>query len=105
MLNEERKAELHGRWVAAHFAELTSEECFWMFAHCGSYRPIPVSERLPDINVPVLARAPTQWDGWRIVVLRERTESSGVAWIEEDDCGGITVKQITHWLPMPPDPE
>ncbi len=73
-------------------------------------RPVPVSERLPELDVRVLAAAPDQWDGWQIVqrngYMAKANEDEGNPhyshWVDDVD---IVVKRITHWLPLPPKPE
>jgi hypothetical protein len=56
-------------------------------------RPIPVTERLPDEGLEVLA-----YDGSWWVANRWCNR-----W-EEPNCHGLQDVPVTHWLPLPPKP-
>ena len=57
-------------------------------------RPIPVSERLPEECVTVLAYDGNWWDA----------ERRNGEW-EEPGSVGLQTVSVTHWLPMPSPPE
>jgi hypothetical protein len=62
--------------------------------HLAGYRPIPVSERMPEEDVPVLA-----FDGewWTAVRIEGRWEDIGSI--------GLQDVSVSHWMPLPPAPE
>jgi chromosome segregation ATPase len=57
-------------------------------------RWIPVSERLPELNVSVLTR-----DYKNVIRIERRTRY----WSEENS--NFKTNNVTHWMPLPPPPE
>lgn len=82
-------------------------------ARLDSTRPIPVEERLPEVGQRVLVHADDRWGadvgGWHSA----RFASDDRATDQSSRNGGFQavagpcrwrVKEITHWLPVPPIP-
>ena len=66
---------------------------------------IPVSERLPEVDISVLAVMDPRarfWNHEPVVMMARLDEYN--TWIVEDDqwCGG---DMATHWMPLPEVPE
>jgi hypothetical protein len=74
-------------------------------------RPIPVSERLPEVGVEVFgwAEEPTSTDFAWLKVWRSKPAKGGVIyWWTSEQAGedsSIDIKPPTHWLELPPSPE
>jgi hypothetical protein len=64
--------------------------------------PIPVHERLPEFDCPVLTTEPYD-DGsfapWSLSLFFD-----GGFWHDGDGAPGWALTSITHWLPLPPAP-
>jgi len=83
--------------------ELNAPACEWP-------RPIPVSERLPELidgtsgDKLLFEMIPEEEDyfsGWRIGWLEKRTDGYHWRVYGKDNDGFL----VTHWLPMPPEPQ
>lgn len=68
-------------------------------------RPIPVSERLPEPDVLVLAYCECPNNdlatGWQIAIAPDDDNK----WCVMSPTGNRQQQAVTHWLPMPPRPE
>lgn len=64
-------------------------------------RPIPVSERLPSEQGDYLCFARKQRGSYQIWRMGFFIPDSG--W--EDAVSGYSLRDVTHWLPLPPKPE
>ena len=84
------------KWAAAEIARLREER-----------RWVPVGERLPEIDVPVLVRQQgCQYHaiGWR--EHRPHYIVPETIWTLGDELDkGYPPEKITHWMPLPPGPE
>lgn len=73
-------------------------EVQWMWP-----RPIPVSERLPEPGVSVLACVPSlEGIHWIIAVVHEVATHG--CWVNADTNVPLLAAAVTHWLPLPPNP-
>lgn len=68
-------------------------------------RWIPVSKRLPEFNVPVLA-ALKHVSGKRAIAYLEHVNESDCSWVTEDDSSELHWNyDVTHWRPISPPQE
>jgi hypothetical protein len=66
-------------------------------------RPIPVSERLPEDHTQVLAHCDSGGaDWWGICAIDADGKWREITWCSD---GTIPIRNVTHWLPLPPKPE
>ena len=59
---------------------------------------IPVTERLPEFGISVLARC-FYHRKWRTLVCHTSKENAG-EWYTDEVCQWV---KVTHWMPLPPE--
>ena len=59
---------------------------------------IPVTERLPEADVAVLARC-FYHESWRTLVCYMSKRNAG-EWYTDEGCQWV---KVTHWMPLPPE--
>ena len=81
-------------------------------AELEAQRWIPVSERLPNVNIPVLAKV-----AWmdEIIIAAQVGRGSGFSWVEQSEfieihgdaytTHDLDTCKVTHWMPLPTPPK
>jgi hypothetical protein len=89
---------LEKAWNECTLTNANPPRTFFAAGFEAAQKPIPVTERLPEPDVPVLVylENPKTW-------MRGHRCKIGESWWC-DFYGNVSIV-VTHWLPLPPDPE